>query len=148
METKVKLTWEDELQAMQNAIISFKMYGYEVIPNHNGFRKKTTFFLRDDKGHSLTGSWNYGQLNHFIFGYGKALKNISTNEIIKGLSEMIDSQKQTFDALMKKHIALENTLLTLCNDTRNDIENGLIEGNQETMEALKENLENAINQTS
>jgi len=66
--------WENELQALKNALISFNLKGFEVWPNHNGFRSKTTFLLRDDSGTSITGSWNYDRLNHFILGYGKALK--------------------------------------------------------------------------
>lgn len=66
------VVWENELQALKNALESLNLKGYEVWPNHNGFRSKTTFLLRDDEGNSLTGSWTYSNLNHFIMGYGKA----------------------------------------------------------------------------
>jgi hypothetical protein len=68
------VVWENELQALKNALTSFNLKGYEVWPNHNGFRSKTTFLLRDEEGNSITGSWNYDRLNHFILGYGKAFE--------------------------------------------------------------------------
>lgn len=68
--------WERELQALKNALISLNLKGYEIWANHNGFRSKTTFLLRDDEGNSIAGSWNYDRLNHFIMGYGKALNRI------------------------------------------------------------------------
>lgn len=71
-----KALWESELQSLKTAVVSLNLEGYEVRPNHNGFRNKTTYFLSDEKGTSITGSWNYTELNHFILGYGKACKKL------------------------------------------------------------------------
>ena len=64
--------WESELQSLKNAVINLKLTGYDVWVNHNGFRGKKTFSLRDDTGTPITGSLDYNNLNHFILGYGKA----------------------------------------------------------------------------
>ena len=67
-----------ELQALKNALTSFNLTGYEVL--QTPLNKRHTYILRDDKGTSLTGYWTYDQLNHFILGYGKALKALPTNK--------------------------------------------------------------------
>jgi len=84
-----KSNWEGELKSLQTAVISLNLKGYEVCPNHNGFRGKTTFFLRDNTGISITGSWNYTELNHFILGYGKAYNKFVPDFSVKMLSEYI-----------------------------------------------------------
>ena len=68
----MKQDWEAELKSLKTAVESLNLKGYDVWVNHNGFRGKKTFFLKDEEGMSITGSWNYRDLNHFILGYGKA----------------------------------------------------------------------------
>ena len=71
MENKI-IKWEYELQSLKNIVRNLNLKGCEVFVNHNGGRKKQTYFLRDATGNTITGSWDYTQLNHFIMGYGKA----------------------------------------------------------------------------
>ena len=78
METK-KVKWENELQALNNIVTNLNLTGCTVHVNHNGGRKKETYFLRDSEGGTLTGSWTYDRLNHFIMGYGKAISHLSEN---------------------------------------------------------------------
>jgi len=68
-----KAKWENELQALKNIVANLNLKGCEVFVNHNGFRCNPTYFLRDETGNTITGSWTYSNLNHFIMGYGKAL---------------------------------------------------------------------------
>lgn len=102
-----KAIWENELQALKNALISLNLKGYEVWVNHNGFRGKKTFLLRDDTGTALTGSCSYDRLNHFIMGYGKALKSLSEHpqptESIKSTvtSEIISTHNSGMLAAME-----------------------------------------------
>lgn len=65
---------ENELQALRNALDHYNLTGYTV---HQWY--KATYHLTDDKGASLTGAWDYVQLNHFIMGYAKALKIFAIN---------------------------------------------------------------------
>jgi len=89
-QTHTPVKWENELQALKNALISLKLDGFEVWVNHNGFRTKTkTFCLRDNTGTSITGSWTYDRLNHFIMGYGKALQTAAPSTPVN------DKQEQT-----------------------------------------------------
>lgn len=72
----MKNNYENQLQALNNALDSFNLTGYKIFQSHT---RKYQFYLTDDKGNYLTGVWNYEQLNHFIMGYGKAFnkqKNI------------------------------------------------------------------------
>jgi len=76
METNNKNTqvkWESELQCLKNIINNLDLKGVEVFVNHNGGRKNPTYFLRDETGNTITGSWSYVNLNHFIMGYGKGI---------------------------------------------------------------------------
>jgi len=73
-ETTKKAAWENELQALKNLVGNLGLKGFEVFVNHNGFRKKQTYFLRDETGNTITGSWAYPYLNHYIMGYGKAIQ--------------------------------------------------------------------------
>lgn len=76
-DTVKKATWENELEALKNLVDNLELKGFEVFVNHNGFRKKETYFLRDETGNTITGSWTYSALNHFIMGYGKAMKKVN-----------------------------------------------------------------------
>lgn len=67
-----KQNWEQEKQALENALNSYNLKGYEIWVDHHGFRGNKTYFLRDSEGNRITGSWKYENLNHFIMGYGKA----------------------------------------------------------------------------
>lgn len=66
---------ENELQALRNAIDSLNLKGYTVHETFLGNGKSTgKYYLRNDEGISITGTWGYTELNHFILGYGKAMK--------------------------------------------------------------------------
>jgi len=72
------VTWQMEYEALFNALRSNKLDGYEIrVQDNNDARKKTTFYLIDDTKLSITGCWSYEKLNHFIMGYGKAMKKIN-----------------------------------------------------------------------
>lgn len=112
--------WENELQSLKNALVGLNLNGYGVNVNHNGFRKKATYFLRDDKGTSITGSWSYEQLNHFILGYGKASNKLNAdNEAFKESNrELVDTGStilavQALERMERYDIAerLKNALL-------------------------------------
>ena len=66
-----------ELASLKNAVDDLP--GYDVKQLFEADKRKTTgkFYLTDEKGVSITGAWNYTELNHFILGYKKALKRIS-----------------------------------------------------------------------
>ena len=82
MEKKTKQTKaENELQALRNALNSLELIGYNVYW-YDEPRRKNKYFLVDDKGTSITGSWEYDKINHFILGYGKAIEKYS-NQLLK-----------------------------------------------------------------
>ncbi len=91
--TVTLVQWERELQALNNALQHLKMEGYNVRVNHNGFRGKATFLLLDAEGTSLTGSWSYDRLNHFIMGYGKAIAKTNAPELLEALINLVNNQK-------------------------------------------------------
>ena len=72
-----KTKWENELQALKNIVSNLQLNGIDVYVNHNGGRKNPTYFLRDETGNTITGSWDYTRLNHFIMGYGKAFNKFN-----------------------------------------------------------------------
>lgn len=68
----------NENSALQNALNSFKLKGYNVVESQ---LKKATYILVNDKGIRITGNWDYEKLNHFIMGYGKAKEESRTKKI-------------------------------------------------------------------
>ncbi len=60
---------QSEIQSLENALKSFGLSEYKVYADQ---ARKGKYFLKDDKGNSITGYWDYVRLNHFIMGYGKA----------------------------------------------------------------------------
>jgi len=64
----------NELQALENAVNNLNLQGHKVFPAQ-GYKAK--YFLRDNEGNTLTGSWDYTRLNHFIMGYGKAFNKFN-----------------------------------------------------------------------
>lgn len=66
-----------EMEALNNALNSFKMEGFTVY--HQPMRTNT-YFLRDPDGNSITGYWDYTKLNHFIMGFGAAKKRYSIHQ--------------------------------------------------------------------
>lgn len=69
---------EGELQALRNSIEYHNLKGYTVHQNFTTDKRKSVgkYFLMDDKGTSLTGTWDYMKVNHFIMGYGKAFNKL------------------------------------------------------------------------
>jgi hypothetical protein len=61
---------ENEMQSLNNLLISFKLKGYKILRNYNYKTRK--YFVFDSNGDSITGSWGYNEINHFLLGYGKA----------------------------------------------------------------------------
>lgn len=72
---------ENELQALNNAINYHNLAGYTVHQRFETDKRKKVgkYFIMDDKGTSITGTWDYDQLNHFILGYGKAFNKFKNN---------------------------------------------------------------------
>lgn len=64
----------NELQALENAVNNLNLKGHKVYPAQ-GYKAK--YFLRDNEGNTITGSWDYTRLNHFIMGYGKAFNKFT-----------------------------------------------------------------------
>jgi len=64
-----------ELEALNNALNSYNLNGYQIHKYWADDKRKTKqmYFLTDDKGTSLTGHWYYTEIQHFIMGYGKAI---------------------------------------------------------------------------
>jgi hypothetical protein len=69
-----ELLRDDKLQALQNAVTSLKLTGFEVLSAAP--IQKGKYCLRDSNQKCLTGWWDYNSLNHFILGYGKAWERI------------------------------------------------------------------------
>ena len=64
----MKQKWEHELQALKNALESLNLTGHGItLVGHK-------FVFTDETGLCLTGTWDYKSVNHFIMGYGVALK--------------------------------------------------------------------------
>ena len=66
-----------ELQALQNAVDYFGLDGFTVNQKAYEDKRRTTkmYFLHNDKtGETISPVLDYKNLNHFIHGYGKALK--------------------------------------------------------------------------
>lgn len=83
----------NELQALQNALHSFNLTGYDVHEwKQRNNKIKGLYFLTDQKGISLTGHWGYSEINHFILGYGKAAKEvIELREENERLKKQVDN---------------------------------------------------------
>jgi len=64
-ETTKKAAWENELQALKNLVGNLGLKGFEVFVNHNGFRKKQTYFLYESA--SLIASSRYSPFLPFFF---------------------------------------------------------------------------------
>lgn len=64
-----------QLEALNNSLTHFNLTGYKIYKYYqqNKRKIKSLYFLTDPKGTSLTGHWDYSQLNHFIVGYGRAV---------------------------------------------------------------------------
>lgn len=93
-----------EFEALNNAINSLNLKDYQVLCDNN--KKNPRYCFRTPEGKCLTGWWDYEQLNHFIMGYGKALKTIAQvseykialhgdNVYIKGKSGIISKVTDT-----------------------------------------------------
>lgn len=67
-----------EFIALENAIISLNLEGHKVFIDYSQ-NLLSRFYFVDDLGNSLTGSWSYEKINHFIMGYGKAYARFKTN---------------------------------------------------------------------
>lgn len=70
-----------EFTALHNCLNHYNLTGYQI---HEYFqqdkrRTKQMYFLTDEKGVSLTGHWEYLELNHFIMGYGKGIATAIKN---------------------------------------------------------------------
>ena len=66
----------EELTALTNSLNFYKLEGYKIHEYYQQDKriKNKLYFLTDEKGKSLTGYWRYIEINHFIHGYGEALK--------------------------------------------------------------------------
>lgn len=89
-----------QLQSLKNAVRSLKLDGYEVHQKfeHDCRRTIGKYFLTDDNGNSLTGTWTYDKLNYFIMGYGKAKAPMHSKEEI---ADMIKKIKDTPMQIMR-----------------------------------------------
>jgi len=64
-----------EFEALTNAIKSNNLTGFTIKEYIPPSCRNVKYVLVDDTGTSLTGTWDYEKVNHFIMGYGKALKS-------------------------------------------------------------------------
>lgn len=106
---------KNELEALNNALKSFNLKGYDVFGSHT---RKYQYCLLDDKATYLTGFWNYEQLNHFIMGYGKASKKAkaenktlkaANRELLEALRELAYVTGHAYDgkpALVKAQVLI------------------------------------------
>ena len=67
---------KNELESLSNCISSYKLTGFTIHEYFQQDKRKTKplYFLADGKGNTLTGYWEFSQLNYFIMGCGKAIK--------------------------------------------------------------------------
>lgn len=71
---------KNELQSLRNMINGFNLDGYSVhhVPNpDNRIKKREYVFCEPSNNglsHGITGRLNYENMNHFIFGFGKAMR--------------------------------------------------------------------------
>lgn len=99
--TTTPVKWERELEALNNALNYYNLTGYKVVKDYS--YKKDKYFLVDNKGTTITGSWEYNAINHFISGYGNANKKtkymlealIKINAMIADLSNYENAKLNT-----------------------------------------------------
>ena len=73
-----------ELQALQNAVNHFRLYGLSVHQKVYEDKRRTAkmYFLHNDKtGETISPVLDYENLNHFIHGYVKALKQSAASPV-------------------------------------------------------------------
>lgn len=97
---------DNELEALNNCLNHYNLTGYKIHKYYQQDKRIKTnlYFLTDTKGTSLTGHWDYSQLNHFIMGYGKAYKNYEPMlaETVKEISDNLLNTINTITNQYKK----------------------------------------------
>lgn len=85
-----------QIQALENALAHYGLTGYKIHPAGG----KEKFFVLDENSVSLTGSWDYTRINHFIMGYGKATLNL--REQVRVLREALKLWDDYHDSEMSE----------------------------------------------
>lgn len=68
-------TIDKQMEALNNSLNYHDLTGFKIYEYWQQDKriKKKMYFLTDDKGNSLTGHWDFSELNSFIRGYGNAV---------------------------------------------------------------------------
>lgn len=92
-----------ELQALQNAVNHFRLYGLSVHQKVYEDKRRTAkmYFLHNDKtGETISPVLDYENLNHFILGYGKALK---PTPAASPVPEAKEDKEEGFELICKEY---------------------------------------------
>jgi len=129
----------NEVAALNNALNYYNLTGYKIHEYYQEDKRrvKPLYFLTDEKGTSLTGHWDYSELNSFIRGYGKSFTER------KWCVRIIEEQKTERESLVKEKRELLEALKgvldyrSLSVNSSVDYRNKFTENTNKALEAIK-----------